>query len=71
MKKTLKTSLCIYQDIVDLMIMMYKLKGAEMVNNKEIAEKIQEAINKVDIARNNIYESNQILQQIHNETYDS
>ena len=71
MKKTLRTSLCIYQDIVDLMIMMYKLKGAEMVNNKEIAEKIQEAINKVDIARNNIYEANQILQQIHNETYDS
>ena len=65
MRKALRSSLCLYQDIVDLMMMMYKLKGAEiMVNNEEIAEEIQEAIDKMNIARNNIYEASQILHQI-------
>lgn len=70
MRKTLRTSQYLYQDTADLMTMMYQLKGAEMVNNEEIAKEIQEAIDKVDIARNNIYEASQILQQIYNETYD-
>lgn len=70
MRKTLRTSQYLYQDTADLMTKMYQLKGAEMVNNEEIAKEIQEAIDKVDIARNNIYEASKILQQIYNETYD-
>lgn len=70
MRKTLRESQYLYQDTADLMTKMYQLKGAEMVNNEEIAKEIQEAIDKVDIARNNIYEASQILQQIYNETYD-
>ena len=70
MRKTLRELQYFYQDIVGLMTKMYQLKGAEMVNNEEIAKEIQEEIDKVDIARNNIYEARQILQQIYDETYD-
>lgn len=70
MRKTLRASQYLYQDTANLMTMMYQLKGAEMVNNEEIAKEIQEAIDKVDIARNNIYEASQVLQQIYNETCD-
>ena len=70
MRKTLRASQHLYQDVADLETMMYQLKGAEMVNNEEIAEEIQGAIDKVDIARNHIFEAMQILQQIYNETYD-
>ena len=68
MKKTLRTSQNLYQDVADLMTMMYQVKGAEMVNNEEIAEEIQNAI--VETARKNIFEATEILQQIYNETYD-
>lgn len=70
MRKTLRASQHLYQDIADLMTMMYQLKGTEMFDNEEIAEEIQGAIDKIDIARNNIFEAGQILQQIYNETYD-
>jgi hypothetical protein len=70
MRKTLRASLYLYQDTVDLMTMMYQLKGAEMVNNEEIAEEIQETIDKIDNARHSIFEASQILQQIYNETFD-
>ena len=70
MRKTLRASQYLYQDVADLMTMMYQLKGAEMVNNEEIAEEIQKAIDKIDNARNNIFEAKQILQQIYDETYD-
>ncbi len=70
MRKTLRELQYFYQDIVGLMTEMYQLKGAEMINNEETAKEIQEAIDKVDIARNSIYEARQILQQIYNETYD-
>lgn len=70
MRKTLRASQYLYQDVADLMTMMYQLKGAEMVNNEEIAEEMQKAIDKIDNARNNIFEAKQILQQIYDETYD-
>ena len=70
MKKTLRASQYLYQDVADLMTMMYQLKGAEMVNNEEIAEEIQNAIDKIDNARKNIFEARQILQQIYDETYN-
>lgn len=70
MKKIVRTTQNLYQDIADLMTRMYQLKGAEMVNNEEIAEEIQGAIDKIDTARKNIFEATQILQQIYNETYD-
>ncbi len=70
MRKTLRASQYLYQDVSDLMTRMYQLKGAEMVNNEEIAEEIQKAIDKIDNARNNIFEAKQILQQIYDETYD-
>ena len=70
MRKTLRASQCLYQDVADLMTMMYQLKGAEMVNNEEIAKEIQDAIDKIDIARKNIFEARQILQQIYDEIYD-
>ena len=70
MRKTLRASQCLYQDVSDLMTMMYQLKGAEMVNNEEIAKEIQDAIDKIDNARKNIFEARQILQQIYDETYD-
>ena len=70
MKKTLRTSQNLYQDVADLMTMMYQVKGAEMVNNEEIAEEIQNAIDKIETARKNIFEATEILQQIYNETYD-
>ncbi len=70
MRKTLRASLYLYHDTVDLMTMMYQLKGAEMVDNEEIAKEIQEAIDKIDSARHNIFEAMQILQQTYNETYD-
>ena len=70
MRKTLRASQHLYLDVADLMTIMYQLKGAEMVDNEEIAEEIQGAIDKIDIARHNIFEASQILQQIYNETYD-
>ena len=70
MRKVLRLTGYVYQDIADLMTMMYQLKGEEMTNNEEIAQEIQDAIDKVDIARNNIFEARQILQMIYNECYE-
>lgn len=70
MRKILRASRYLCEDIVDLMTMMYQLKGAEMVNNEDIAKEIQGALDKIHGAQNNIFEAMQILQQIYNETYD-
>lgn len=68
MRKALRLSGYIYQDIVDLLTMIYELKIGE--SNKEIADDMGNIIDKLDGARNAVFEARQNLQQIYNETYD-
>lgn len=68
MRKALRLSGYIYQDIFDLLTMIYELKIGE--SNKEIADDMGDIIDKLDGARNAVFDARQILQQIYNETYD-